>query len=172
MTLRRWHKLRRECATRAEGWASDKTKEGCEGEETRGAEIQQKWGWVEKRSTRRVAMAGEGSVVLLDAWWEGPGGIQAEANTIWFPLEMDYSSRCMETESEESEKKREGGQWAPFTFVKMKDDGSSGWGRVVGTEGSRQDSGCVLEVRLIRPGWWIRCCGRRWENKRNVSQGE
>lgn len=39
-----------------------------------------------------------------------------------------------------------------FTFVKMKDDGNSDWGRVVGTEGSGQNSGCVLEVRLIRPG--------------------
>lgn len=34
---------------------------GCEGEEPRGAGGQQKRGWVEKRSHRRAAMAGEGS---------------------------------------------------------------------------------------------------------------
>lgn len=39
-----------------------------------------------------------------------------------------------------------------FPFVKMKDDSNSDWDRVVGMEGSRQDSGCVLQVRLIRPG--------------------
>lgn len=45
----------------------DEPKRGVKERRPEGAEIQQKWGWVEKRSARRVAMAGEGSAVLLDA---------------------------------------------------------------------------------------------------------